>query len=317
MNGMQTQNGLTQRERELGAIIDSYNTVTEQLKSSYEQLREEVARLREELTKKNRQLRRRDRLAALGEMAAGVAHEIRNPLGGIRLLVSLLDKDLEDRPKNRELVIKIANGVTTLESLVTDILEFGRPSDPHPMPVELDVLVQATLEMASAKVQEKQVKVEVAPELERECIVSDPNLLQRALLNLLLNAMEATASVQDAPANRMVRIGMKSGPKEQVMLTVADGGPGVSAEMMDRIFNPFFTTKDEGTGLGLAIVHQIAETLGGSVKAANRPEGGAVFSLCLPRRLETPSDDDQGEMQGMAINMKGNVSLRQVEQEVA
>lgn len=274
----------TQRERELAAIIDSYNDVTEQLKSAHEQLRDEVARLREEVAKKSRLLRRREKLAALGEMAAGVAHEIRNPLGGIRLLVSLLAKDLYDRPETLILVNKIAGGVADLEALVTDILEFGRPSDPHPMPLELDIVALATIEMAAGRIARIGAEVRVSEELDGVVIHSDQALLQRALLNLLLNALEAGEPQAEQP--RRVVIGLRPAPREQVIISVRDNGPGIPAEMIDRIFNPFFTTKNQGTGLGLAIVHQIAETLGGSVWAANHGEGGAVFSLCLPRCLE-------------------------------
>ncbi len=293
---MTTMTGeLTQRERELAAIIDSYNVVTEQLKSAHEQLRDEVARLREEVAKKNRLLRRREKLAALGEMAAGVAHEIRNPLGGIRLLVSLLAKDLYDRPETLNLVNKIAGGVADLEALVTDILEFGRPSEPHPMPLELDIVALATIEMASGRIARNGAEVEVTKELEGVVIHSDQALLQRALLNLVLNALEAGEPRAEPP--RRVVIGLRSAPKDHVILSVWDNGPGIPTELMDRIFNPFFTTKNRGTGLGLAIVHQIAETLGGSVWAANHGEGGAVFSLCLPRCLEVAQvTDDHGDI---------------------
>src|SRR5690554_1355310 len=143
--------GVTHRERELAAIINAYNEVTERLKRSHERLTSEVERLREELARKNRQLRRRERLAALGELAAGVAHEIRNPLGGIRVFASLLRRDLADQPASLRLVEKITSGVTRLERIVTDILEFGRPAEPHPEPVHLRSLFAEVAELAAGK----------------------------------------------------------------------------------------------------------------------------------------------------------------------
>jgi len=284
---------MTQRERELGAIISAYNQVTDSLKESHERLREQVARLREELARKNRQLRRRERLAALGEMAAGVAHEIRNPLGGIQLFASLLEKDLADRPEAQRLVRKISKGVARLEAIVTDILEFGRPCEPDPKPVRLDALLRETIELALSKVDQTGVAVEVAGELAGELadleMVTDAGLLQRALLNLLVNALEAAAAAGGNAQQPAVQIGLRCVSADRVTLSVADNGPGVPAQYMDQIFNPFFTTKDKGTGLGLAIAHQIAETLGGTIQVANRSEGGAVFSLGLPRHLAHPS----------------------------
>lgn len=281
---------LTQRERELGAIIDAYNHVTEQLKHSHERLRDEVARLREELTRKNRQLRRRERLAALGEMAAGVAHEIRNPLGGIQLFASLLEKDLQDQPAQLRLVTKIAKGVGTVEAIVTDFLEFGRPRDPQPGPVRPAALVREVAELAMSRAAEQGVELqcEVSKGIE---MISDAGMIKRALLNLMLNAVDAVrASIRSvdqgtsAPSPGRVLVQVRPQPNEHVTFSVADNGPGVPAELKDRIFNPFFTTKDRGTGLGLAIVHQIAESLGGNVQVADAAQGGAVFSLCLPRK---------------------------------
>lgn len=283
---------LTPRERELGAIIRAYNEVTEGLKRSHEKLGQEVRRLHEELSNKNRQLRRRERLAALGEMAAGVAHEIRNPLGGIGMFASLLRKDLADRPDAVRLVEKIIKGVKALERVVNDTLDFGRPSEPQPGTVQVETLVRETLELAATRV--PGVSVDVEPfegEGGRE-LVSDAALMQRALLNIVLNAMEAALTGR-GPGDARVRVRLK-GTTDRVTISVADNGAGIPVELMDRIFNPFFTTKDSGTGLGLAIVHQIAETLGGTVQAANRAGGGATFSLSLPRRMnEDTSGDDR------------------------
>lgn len=277
---------LTQRERELGAIINAYNHVTEQLKLSHERLRDEVARLRGELEKKNRQLRRRERLAALGEMAAGVAHEIRNPLGGIQLFASLLEKDLRHSPAQRRLVSKIAQGVSSVESIVTDFLEFGRPRDPELRPLRVGAVVQEAVDLAVSRAEASGVRIEVDVPDHLQ-LVSDVAMIRRALLNLLLNAIEAArGTTEDA----QVQIRAFLQEPEQIILTVADNGPGIPPELMDRIFNPFFTTKDRGTGLGLAIVHQAAESLGGHVAVSNAAAGGAVFSLCLPKEEARKND---------------------------
>ena len=121
---------ITQRERELGAIIQAYNEVTERLKQSHDQLQRQVGALRSELADKNRELARRERLAALGEMAAGVAHEIRNPLASIELFASLLRRDLADRPVLAAHAGKISRGVQCLDRIVNDILAFAGETDP-------------------------------------------------------------------------------------------------------------------------------------------------------------------------------------------
>ncbi len=269
---------ITDRERELGAIIHAYNEVTDRLKQSHELLTSEVGRLREELARKNRELRRRERLAALGEMAAGLAHEIRNPLGGIRVFASLLEQDLGDRPDACRLVRKIDRGVLRLEKIVTDILEFGRPAQPNPGRVDVLRLMQETAELARSTSGED-VDVEVRSDETEMQFMTDGAMLQRALLNLVRNAMEASAS-SSPPGCVMLEAGRAGEHGWQVR--VLDDGPGIAREDMDRIFNPFFTRKDTGTGLGLAIVHQIVVSLGGQIKAGNRREGGAVFTIVLP-----------------------------------
>jgi signal transduction histidine kinase len=272
---------MTERERELGAIIAAYSDVTEQLKGAHDRLGEEVRHLREELARKNAELRRRERLAALGEMAAGVAHEIRNPLSGIRLFASLLSKDLRGRPAELRMVEKVSKYVGVLEQIVSDILHFGRPTKPNPAEVRLGALVREAVELASGRVPEG-VAFEVDPRIDGIGLITDEALLQRALINLLINAAEATTGRRGGAGDGVVAVRADLNTADRVAIRIEDNGPGIPAELMDRIFNPFFTTKDDGTGLGLAIVHQIAETLGGSIRAANRTSGGAVFTLLIP-----------------------------------
>ncbi len=279
---------LTPRERELGAIIRAYNDVTEQLKQSHELLTGQVARLREELAGKNRELQRRERLAALGELAAGVAHEIRNPLGGIRLFASLLRRDVGDRPDAVRVVDKIIQGAATLESIVTDILDYGRPPEAVPAGVRLDHLMAEVVELASPRIASGGVTVELDDALHACEVMTDKGMLQRAMLNLLLNAIDAASRSSAAGS---VTIGLAEPARfpdadpAGVVLSIRDNGLGIAPSDLDKIFNPFFTTKDTGTGLGLAVVHQIVETLGGFVRVAATSADGTEFVLALPCRL--------------------------------
>jgi len=266
-----------ERTTTLDAIVTAYNDVTERLKHSHDRLADEVRRLRDQLDEKNRELARRERLAALGEMAAGVAHEIRNPLSGINLYASVLCRDLVDRPKCCQLAERIVSGVRTLDSIVGDILAFASQGPADCCPVAVEQVVRAVLESAEARRQASNVTVHVAPNVAGAEVVGDFNQLQRAVLNITLNAIDAagrdgnvwiSAAEVDAAA--------------QTSIDIADDGLGIDPSMRERVFNPFFTTKDSGTGLGLAIVHGIAEAHGGRVCVEARPGGGAWFRLVLP-----------------------------------
>lgn len=274
---------LSDRERELGAIIAAYNDVTERLKDSHERLQSEAQRLREELAKTNRELARRERLAALGSMAAGLAHEIRNPLGGIQLFAGLLARDVADRPDQLRLVQRITSGVQSLERIVTDILAFAGPAEPRFETVAVGRVVEDVMELARATFDDQGATLACAGS-PGGVFHADPCQVQQALLNLLRNAAEA------AGAGGCVTFTVDA-DGEQVCFVVEDDGEGIPPDRLDRVFNPFYTTKDHGTGLGLAIVHRIAEAHGGHIRAANREAGGAVFTLSLPRWQATRSAD--------------------------
>lgn len=261
------------RVEELGRIIRAYNDVTEKLQHSHAQLQQTVQSLRNELSEKNRQLERRQRLAALGEMAAGMAHEIRNPLGGIQLYASLLARDVDQMPPSLQLVEKISAGAKRLEAVVSQVLHFTREIEAHPVQTDLAELVDQTVELASPRAPSPQVRCAVSGPRPMSVRV-DPLLFGQAALNLVINAVEAVG------AEGVVEVSWSAVEAPQhFCLCVRDSGPGIPPTLLDRVFNPFFTTKESGTGLGLAIVHRVVEAHDGTITATNIEDGGAKFEV--------------------------------------
>ncbi len=259
-------------------MFAAYTQVTRRLQESHERLKGEVGRLREELETKNRQLRRRERLASLGQMAAGLAHEIRNPLGAIALYASILEQDLVEKPEQVRTVRKVAAAVTGLNGLVTSILEFARPREPMRRMVLFSRVLGHAVPIVAPIVQEKRIDLRL-PEND-VTIFAGPEDLARALANLLRNAAEAV----DEGGTIVVRL--RGAGHGAAVISVEDDGPGVPYDLADRVFEPFVTTRHSGTGLGLAIVHQIVEAHGGRIHLRPGRLGGARFCLRIGRQPE-------------------------------
>ena len=227
----------------------------------------------------------RDRLAALGEMAAGLAHEIRNPLGAIKGAVQVMES-LEDRagPQAAEFLDVIVEEVDRLNRVVSQFLTYSRPFKGEYGPVDVATVIAGTVRLLPELVRER-VVVHLAGALPR--IRGDADALRQVLHNLVLNALDATAGMTD-PAPRIeiaafVRNrGLLRG--DAVALEVRDNGPGLSAKTMTNLFVPFHTTKSGGTGLGLPISQRIVENHQGVIEVGNRPDGGARFTVLLPAR---------------------------------
>jgi signal transduction histidine kinase len=277
---------------DLHELLQMYNQVTQRLQVSHERLEEEVVRLRQQLEAKDKELELKKRLAALGEMAAGIAHEIRNPLGGIQLYASTLLAEVSDRPAAADLVRKISSGVKGLNVLVGDMLAFTRDLQMERRDEDLGEIVLSALELAAPTLLEQEVKVRVHGSVKGKSVHVDRRLLERVLLNLVLNGAEAIGETQttngkphngDGPGGRIDIRAAVHGTPARTEILIEDNGPGIPSENLERIFDPFFTTKHTGTGLGLAIVHRIIEAHGGQITATNKPapNHGARFRMIL------------------------------------
>ncbi len=260
-----------QRIADLGEIVRAYSEVTQRLEESHETLNREVVHLQQELASANAALQRSRRLAALGEMAAGIAHEIRNPLASIQLYANMLETDLAGSPDQRDLATKIASAVRGLDGIVNDVLAFAREIKLRPAEFGAADLFARAVEAVRPMIEASAVSVQMPHDDAPVCC--DCELLHRALVNLVRNAVEAM------PTGGVLMLSVETAGAH-CQLTVRDTGPGIDADAIDRIFNPFFTTRATGTGLGLAIVHRIIDAHGGSIAVHN--DEGAVFTLLLP-----------------------------------
>jgi len=286
--------GATDRLDDLAQIIGAYNRVTKNLQQSHESLRSQVVQLQQELASSDAQLQRSKRLAALGGMAAGIAHEIRNPLAAIQLYTDMMVDDLggvcvsQDKAQQAYgCAKKIASAVAGLNAIVTDVLSFSREIKPKPIVVAVDHLIDRALEAYQPTIEQAGIQVQrlgrcLSGAHDQVMVCVDADLLHQALLNLIRNAAEAMSDQgltgpSDKP--RVLTIGAKQ-ISGLVVLSIRDTGHGIADLQIDRIFNPFFTTRDCGTGLGLAIVHRIIDAHQGTISVHN--DQGAVFELSLP-----------------------------------
>jgi two-component system sensor histidine kinase HydH len=274
-------------------VVNRFSQQSQHQTKLYRELAERLAETNHRLEQAQAEARRSERLAALGQLSAGLAHEIRNPLGVIKGSAEMLTQKLQASDElARELAGYISTEVNRLSALVTEFLDFARPLHAQPHPADLIALLDRVLHIVadrfasrSANAAQEVIKL---VSVERHyanglpLVPLDESLCEQAFLNLVQNAYEA---MQEKEYGGTLRVSVQlatNNDRKGVELRLADTGPGVPEELREEIFNPFVTTKKTGVGLGLSIVSKIVDGHQGSIHVENAPGGGAVFTLFFP-----------------------------------
>ena len=248
-----------------------------------------------ENSRQYRRMQERDRLAALGQMAAGLAHEVKNPLGAIKGAAQLLGDPSHDTKLGQadmEFVSIILEEVERLDRVVGSVLDYARPSKGDAGAVDVNAVVKRTLTvLASDRTEECELRTELSESL--PLVRADAEQLRQVLINLIRNAVQAmggrgTVQVTTRPRSTSTGLGRDAvlPQADWVEIAVRDEGPGIAPQVQKNLFVPFFTTKDRGTGLGLAISQRVVEEMGGRIEVVSRPGAGSTFSLVLPAAVE-------------------------------
>ncbi len=259
---------LPELERQVGSILDRVRVVVD------------------DAQRQERETLRAEQLAAVGQLAAGMAHEVRNPITSIKLLVGaamhngsgagLSDTDLQ----------VIHDEVGRLERKVEALLDFARPRDSAPEPAVIGNIIRQVTDLIGTRLRQQGVQLTLDLPLEPVVATLDRDQFNGVVLNLLLNALDAM------PGGGAVVVKLRRGADDKVDLTVTDNGPGIDPAVEQRLFGPFCSTKSTGIGLGLNVSRRIVESHGGTLTAANRTGGGACFTVTLPAPSGGPSDAD-------------------------
>ena len=249
----------------------------------------EHASLYEQQTERLKKMYRTDRLATLGELAAGAAHEIRNPLTAIRSTIQYLSKDFSADPVKSEMVTELISEVERINKIVQGLLSFARPSDLNTSDINIEQLINQTLLLVTNTLRKQNVEVEFEYFTDNTTIQGDAEQLKQVFLNIILNAVEAMGK-NPPERSRTLIISIEKGTpinthSRYLIISFEDSGKGIEQKNIENVFNPFFTTKEEGTGLGLAICYGIINRHEGEIEVKSVPDKGTCINIKLPQRI--------------------------------
>lgn len=271
---------------EIGCLADSFNQMTADLKAANEKLIEwgktlekKVEERTKELTKMQAHLLQSEKLASLGKLAAGIAHEINNPLGGILIYSHLLLEDINKNSPNYENLKKIVKETSRCKDIVKGLLEFARPKDPEMLLTDINEIVDRSLSIMEGQALFQNIKIKKSYSSEVPKIVADSAQLQQVFTNIILNAAEAMEGNGTLTLSTSL-----DGKGKFINIQFTDTGHGIKEEDRKRLFEPFFTTKEvgKGTGLGLAISYSIIQKHQGTIDVASQMGKGSTFTVKLP-----------------------------------
>jgi two-component system NtrC family sensor kinase len=277
---------------ELGYLARSFNTMTAEVQLAHQALRESADVLERKVEERTADLRRMqaqmiqsEKMVAIGKLAAGVAHEINNPLTGILTNSSLMLEDLGDDHPWQEDIQVIVNETLRCRKIVKGLLDFSRQTRPQRTLLDLNHVVEDTIALVRNQTAFRNVQITLDLDRHLPTVLADADQMRQIVLNLVLNAAEAM------PQGGELRVASSAdATRNAVELRVADTGPGIPDEVKARIFEPFFTTKKTGTGLGLAVVYGIIERHHGQIRVDTARGYGTTFTISVP--IGEADDDD-------------------------
>jgi signal transduction histidine kinase len=258
------------RNDEIGDLGRNFNHMVQQLRES----RVEIERLH------RTQMSRAEHLATLGELATGLAHEIRNPLAGIAGVIEIIGRDLPTTSPARSVVKEVRQEIGRIDQIVTDLLQTARPHPPQKRKSDLNVTVEHAVMLGRQHSLSKPVEIRLNKDSALPEIEHDSDQIHQVMLNLLLNALQAVNG------NGSVTVTLKS-RGQYAVVGVSDNGHGIPPEHLPNIFRPFYTTKGEGTGLGLSLARRIVEDHQGRIEVTSIPGEGTTFAVFLPLQRPT------------------------------
>jgi signal transduction histidine kinase len=272
------------KKDELGQLAKSFNSMVESLEKTKKEL--------EEYHKQ--QLDRAARLASIGEVASGIAHEIRNPLTSISCAIQVLQSEMKDDTRGKKVIQEIQNQIKRLDSTIKDLLNYARPATPMLKLSDIAEVVEKAGFFVSAEAKKHNVNMEIDKGDDIPAVMIDPNQMQQVFMNIMLNAIQAM------PSGGSLKVSIKTERpeelkdeirgkiKSEVVLVVSfkDTGEGILPEDMKNIFEPFFTKKSKGSGLGLSISRRIVMEHGGEITCISNPDKGTTFYVYLPVNTE-------------------------------
>jgi hypothetical protein len=267
----------SERNDEIGDLGRNFNHMTKQLRES----REEIE------TMHRTQMSRAEHLATLGELATGLAHEIRNPLAGIAGVIEIIGRDLPASSPARDMVKDVRLEINQINRILTDLLETARPHPPMMMRSNLNTTVEHAVMLARQQVLSQPIQIELQKALDLPDVEHDSDQIHQVLLNLLLNAVQALNPLQTREGSGTVRVEIGS-LDDCARVTVSDTGRGIPEAQLSQIFRPFYTTRGNGTGLGLSLARRIVEEHHGRINVTSIVGKGSTFEVLIPFNAPTP-----------------------------
>ena len=289
--------------RSVSTLIDATRSIKDgnlayriqsKLKDEFKELATSFNDMAGSLKDQQVKIQQTERLAAVGELAAGLAHEVKNPLAGIKVSIEVLKNELDLAQEDKEIFLRIINEINRIEALLKNMLNYARPSKPLPENVSIHEILDSIIKISEFSLKNpenlslhtKEIHFQKEYGSDIPDIYADAGQMQQVFLNIILNSIDAIKK------QGTIRIKTSKTEDASVQIQISDNGKGIDPDTIKVVFNPFFTTKSKGTGLGLAICKRLIEQHNGTINVSNNPEGGGVtFLITLPGKLENSEQE--------------------------